>query len=74
MFFTYKTLRKKSDKSWNIEGAAHETETAAKHRFHRLMDAYAYGANESFDYVACSVESDSGASIVKEIDDRRDAE
>lgn len=74
MYFVYKILRKVSDGTFNIEGTSHVTEDEAKHRFHSLMNAYAYGANENFDYVLCSVENDIGSEIMKEIDDRRPIE
>ena len=74
VYFVHKILRKVSDGTYNVEGTEHETENDAKHRFHSVMNAYAYGANENYDYVCCSVENDIGGELMKEIDDRRPVE
>lgn len=71
MLFVYKILRKVSDGTYNVEGTTHETMNDAKHRFHSLMNAYAYGANENFDYVRCSIVDDQSGELMLEIDDRR---
>lgn len=74
MCFVLRVLHRVSDGSYIVDGTTHETELQAKHQFHSVMNTYAYGANSNYDYVRCSVETDIGCELMRELDDRRPVE
>lgn len=72
-YFVFRILRKVSDGTFIIDGTTHATENEAKHHFHSVMNTYAYGANENYDFVWCSVQNSSGGELIREIDNRTTA-
>lgn len=70
-YFVFRILRRVSDGTFIIDGTTHATENEAKHHYHTVMNTYAYGINENYDYICCSVQNDQGGELMREIDDRR---
>ena len=71
----YFVIQKKhtANSAWDNNVHTKDTEGEALHQFHAFMSTYAYGQSGTLDYVACSVETDDGSVIKREIDDRREA-
>ena len=71
MYFVMRYLGR-IDGVFVLDGFQKETENAAKHQFHSVMNTYAYEENENYNFVMCEVKAPDGRSIRIEVDDRRE--
>lgn len=71
MFFVIQKKHKSASDTLENGVINKSTENEAKHQFHAFMSTYAYGQDQTCDYLACSVENDEDGVLMKEIDDRR---
>ena len=71
MYFVMRYLGR-NDGVFVLDGFQKETLNEAKHQFHNVMNTYAYGQNENYNFVMCEVKALNGNIIVgPEVDDRR---
>ena len=70
MYFVMRYLGR-IDGVFVLDGFQKETLNEAKHQFHNVMNTYAYGQNESYDFVMCEVKATDGRTVMLEVDDRR---
>ena len=73
MYFVVQKKHASSNDTWTNTVHTKDTEDEAMHQFHAFMSTYAYGQDNTLDYVAGSVEADDGRVIKNEIDDKRGA-
>ena len=70
MYFVMRYLGR-TDGVFVLDGFQKETLNEAKHQFHNVMNTYAYGQNENYNYVMCEVKAMDGRTVMIEVDDRR---
>ena len=73
MYFVVQKKHASGNDTWTNNVHTKASEDDAMHQFHAFMSTYAYGQDNTLDYVACSVEADDGRVIKNEIDDKRAA-
>lgn len=71
MFFVMRYLGR-NDGVFVLDGFQKETENEAKHQFHNVMNTYAYGQNENYNFVMCEIKAMDGRTVMIEVDDRRE--
>lgn len=71
MFFVMRYLGRR-DGVFVLDGFQKATEDEAKHQFHNVINTYAYGQNENYDFVMCEIKAMDGRTIMIEVDDRRE--
>ena len=69
-YIVFRVLRKVSDGSYIIDGSTKDSLNEAKHHFHSVMNTYAYGTNENYDYVMCMIQNTAGLILMTEVDNR----
>ena len=79
LYFVNQKMRKNGTWVNNVHVKEAETDEGAlylaKHQFHAFMSTYAYNADKTVDYASCSVESESGLTVLgPEVDNRREQE
>jgi hypothetical protein len=72
MYFVMRYLGR-NDGVFVLDGFQKETLNEAKHQFHNVMNTYAYGQNENYNFVMCEVKAMDGRTVMLEVDDRRPA-
>lgn len=65
-------IKGKKNGTWENGVIVKDTDDEARHQFHAFMSTYAYGQSTDLTYVSCTIETDDGRIIDREID-RREA-